>query len=144
MNKHQNGFTLVELMVATAITGVLAATAYPSFQAPVLKARRSDGITALFQLQMSQERWRSSHSSYASLTELNAHANSSLRYYAIEVTEATPTGFSATATGTGTQASDNACRVLRLTVNQGHASYTSGATEQASNTSADNKRCWNL
>lgn len=144
MNKHQNGFTLVELMVATAITGVLAATAYPSFQAPVFKARRIDGITALFQLQMSQERWRSSHSSYASLAELNANASSSLRYYALDVSEATATGFSATATGTGAQASDNACKVLRITVDQGHASYASGATEQASNSSADNKRCWNL
>jgi type IV pilus assembly protein PilE len=144
MNTRQHGFTLIELMVATAITGILAATAYPSFQAPIFKARRIDGITALLQLQMSQERWRSSHGSYASLAEMNSGAASGMRYYEIDVTAANATGFSAVARGTGSQARDDACRVLRLTVAGGDTRHTSGADDSTDNTPVANRRCWNL
>lgn len=145
MNQNkQRGFTLIELMVATAVTGVLAATAYPSLQAPVFKARRTDGLTALLALQMSQERWRSEHSSYAALSDLKTGALSSMRYYQLTVESASATGFTASATGTGTQANDTACKVLRVIVAEGNTSYTSGADAQASNSAANNKRCWNL
>lgn len=144
MNARQQGFTLIELMVATAITGILAATAYPSFQAPLLKARRIDGITALLQLQMSQERWFSNHRSYASAADMNIGTVSNQRHYELQVTDSSSTGFSAVALGTGSQAGDGPCRVLRLTVERGHTSYTSGADERTDNTTAANKRCWNL
>jgi type IV pilus assembly protein PilE len=144
MHTQQRGFTLIELMVATAIVGILASVAYPSFQAPVFKARRIDGVTALMHLQMSQERWRSGRSSYADLGELNASAVSSMRHYQLDVTEATSAGFSATATAAGAQAGDSACRVLRITVNGGDTSYTSGADENTANSAADNKRCWGI
>ena len=49
MHSKQHGFTLIELMVAMAVAGILAATAYPSFAGPLFKARRTDGITALLQ-----------------------------------------------------------------------------------------------
>ncbi|HET7794347.1 MAG TPA: type IV pilin protein [Rhizobacter sp.] len=144
MQQQQRGFTLIELTVTTAIVGILAATAYPSFTGPVYKVRRTDAITALMQLQMSQERWRSGHTSYASLAELNTSASSSMRYYALSVTESSETGFSATATGTGAQAADTACRVLRLTVTGGDTRYASGPDENTANSSADNKRCWGV
>ncbi len=144
MNTRQHGFTLIELMVATAITGILAATAYPSFQGPLHKARRIDGITALLHLQMSQERWFSSHRSYATQAEMGSSVAADQRYYELQVTEATPTGFSAIARGTGAQASDTGCRMLRLSVEGGHTSYASGADERTDNTAAATKRCWNL
>jgi type IV pilus assembly protein PilE len=144
MHTQQRGFTLIELTVATAIVGILASVAYPSFQAPVFKARRIDGVTALMHLQMSQERWRSGRSSYANLGELNASAVSSMRYYQLDVPEATSAGFSATATATGAQAGDSTCRVLRITVNGGDTSYASGADENTANSAADNKRCWGV
>jgi type IV pilus assembly protein PilE len=140
----QRGFTLIELMVITSIIGILAATAYPSFQAPVFKVRRTDGVTALMHLQMSQERWRSGHANYAQLSELNAGAVSSMRYYALSVTEATASGFSAVATGTGSQAADSVCKVLRITVNEGDTRYASGADEATANSSSDNRRCWGV
>ncbi|MEO8155446.1 MAG: type IV pilin protein [Rhizobacter sp.] len=140
----QQGFTLIELMVATAVAGILASIAYPSFQGPVFKARRSDGLTALLQLQMNQERWHSEHGAYASLADLKVSSNSSMGYYELGVTEATASSFAALATGTGAQTRDSACRVLRLSTADGNTSYASGADEHASNSPADNKRCWNL
>ena len=144
MHKLQRGFTLIEVTVTTAIVGILAATAYPSFVGPVFKVRRTDGITALMQLQLSQERWRSGHNAYASLAELSTGAVSPMRYYTLDVTEASAAGFSATATGMGAQAGDNACRVLRLTVAGGDTRYGSGPDENTANSGADNKRCWGV
>ena len=143
-SRQQQGFTLIELMVTTAIAGILASVAYPSFQGPLHKARRSDGISALLQLQMSQEQWRAGQPRYASLAELRTPATSPLRYYALDVAEAHATGYALLATATGAQAADRSCRVLRLTVTHGQATHASGSDERTANAAADNKRCWGL
>jgi type IV pilus assembly protein PilE len=142
MRTSQRGFTLIEMLIATTIAGILASLALPSFTAPMNKARRSDGIAALMQLQMSQEQWRSNHSSYASLAELRSAATSHLRYYTLEVSDAGAAGYSLTATATGAQSGDQACRVLRLTMAHGQATHASGTDERAANTPAANKSCW--
>ncbi len=49
MNR-QKAFTLIELMIAVAIVGVLAAVAYPSYQNSVQKSRRADAQAALVEL----------------------------------------------------------------------------------------------
>lgn len=142
MQRLQHGFTLIEMMVVAAIVGILASIAVPSFQGPLYKARRTDGIAALLQLQMSQEQWRSSNTQYASLSELRTSASSRLRYYTLAVAEATASGYSLVATATGAQEGDRGCRVLRVTMANGQATRASGADERSTNPDADNRRCW--
>ncbi len=144
MQRLQHGFTLIEMLIVTALVGILASIAVPNFQAPLHKARRIDGITALLQLQMSQEQWRSGHTQYASLAELRASATSGMRYYTLAVADPTASGYSLVATATGPQASDQSCRVLRLTVSNGQNVHASGADERQVNTDADNRRCWGI
>lgn len=144
MPRLQHGFTLIEMMIVVAIAGILASVAVPNFQAPLYKARRADGITALLQLQMSQEQWRSGNRQYASLAELRVPATSSMRYYTLAVSEATASGYSLVATATGAQAGDRPCRVLRVTVANGQATHASGADEASTNADADNRRCWGI
>ncbi|MDY6945515.1 MAG: type IV pilin protein [Pseudomonadota bacterium] len=47
--RGQLGVTLVELMIAVAIVGILAAIAYPSYQASVRRGNRTDGKAELMQ-----------------------------------------------------------------------------------------------
>jgi type IV pilus assembly protein PilE len=54
--KYKKGFTLIELMVAVAIVGILAAIAIPSYQESMRKSRRADAEAALFSLANGLER----------------------------------------------------------------------------------------
>jgi type IV pilus assembly protein PilE len=133
--RRTGGFTLIELMIALAVIGLLAAVAYPSFQSQVRKSRRSDAVQALMQLQQAQERWRSNKATYAASTALTASwptglgqsGTSSGGYYTIAIT-GTPTATAYTATATAisgkSQASDTGCTVLTVSLTNGTTSNT--------------------
>jgi type IV pilus assembly protein PilE len=55
-NKHQNGFTLIEVMITVAIVGILAAVALPSYRQYIVRAARTEAQSELLQLATLQEK----------------------------------------------------------------------------------------
>jgi type IV pilus assembly protein PilE len=59
------GFSLIELLVAVTIAGVLAAIALPGYSHAVRRALRQDARLALLRIQHEQERFFANHLNYA-------------------------------------------------------------------------------
>ncbi len=137
------GFTLVEVMVATSISGVLASLAYPSFSGAVQKVRRSEALVAMVQLQQAEERWRSASSRYGTLAEVGEVSIAPGRHYLLSVAEPSANGYVAIAAATGSQAGDRLCRYMKMSVDGGNAIYSSGETEATANDAQGNRQCWN-
>lgn len=79
MMKKQRGFTLIELVIAIAIIGILVAVAVPAYQQQTQNARRSDGQAFLMELQTEMERFIFDNNSYPNgLSELPGRANNTV------------------------------------------------------------------
>ena len=131
-HRRLNGFSLIELMIAVAVVGILFAVALPSFMDSIRKGRRSEAFTALSTLQQAQERWRSNRPGYTSdlttATGLNIPATSTGGHYTISVptASATATGYEAFADGSASsQVNDSQCTKLGVKVDRGAITYAS-------------------
>ena len=120
---RQSGFTLIELMITVAIVGILAAIAYPSYQSYVLQSRRAEAIAGLLDLQQQAEKWRVSHTTYPSNSNVNLPSSD---HYTFTVEDITPTAYrlKATAKSSSPQNSDTGC--TWLTFDQNGAKEPSG------------------
>jgi prepilin-type N-terminal cleavage/methylation domain-containing protein len=90
----RRGFTLIELLIVVVIIGILAAIAVPKFQATKGKAYFAGMRSDLHNLTTAQESWFYDHASYSTSAD-SMHFNSS-KGDIVTITEATPTGWSAT------------------------------------------------
>ncbi|GAB3192651.1 type IV pilin protein [Hydrogenophaga aquatica] len=110
-SKPSSGFTLIELMIAVAIIGILAAIALPAYQNYVREARRADAIAGLLDLQRQQERWRVNNPAYTSGTGLTFPTSD---FYDFAVSGTGTTTYTLTASAKSTQTADTGCTTLSI------------------------------
>lgn len=106
------GFTLVELLIAVAIVGILASVAYPSYQRHVQQARVSDGQAKLMEIASRLERCFTENRSYTGCDSVSLPVDSEGGFY--EVTDSiSPTTYTLTATHSGNQVKAE-CKTMTL------------------------------
>lgn len=148
--RHKKGFTLIELMIAMVIVGVLAAIAYPSFVDTVRKSRRADAMDAITSIRLAQEKWRANETTYTNtLTDIWEGSKDDAAvtldgYYklTLEDDSADGTGYIVRATPTtkGDQDEDK-CGYFELQINKEDADDVVRAVQKLTE-SGDANRCW--
>jgi len=103
-NNKQTGFTLIELMIAVVVIGILAMVAIPAYNDSVTKGRRADAKSTLTTIAARQEQFFMDNKRYTDdLQELGYGAASGIDsidgYYTVaSAVTATPPTFTLTAT----------------------------------------------
>ncbi len=135
------GFTLMELLAALAVVGVLAGIAIPTYTQQIQKTRRSDAKNALLDLAAREERYYATNNVYTATASALGYGTAfpvavstwGVTSYSLSVTvAASPPTFTALASRTGAQTSD-ACGDFQLT-DQG--------TQSNLNTTNAPPTCW--
>jgi len=117
MKTRIKGFTLIELMIAVAIVGILASVAVPSYLSYIRKGHRSEAQGALVALANAMEQWRLQNGTYLGAAAGGANTGAPTIFSTVVpisggtttynlTIDATATTYTLTATAVGSQASD--------------------------------------
>ena len=131
------GFTLMELMIAVAVVGILASVAVPSYREHVAASRRTDAKAALLAIAQLMERNYTERGTYASVTLGTTGiypATSPQGYYTLSIASQDADGFSLLATRASTQTGD---KCGNYTYNQAGAKGVASAS-----TGYTAAKCW--
>ncbi|MDF1758834.1 MAG: type IV pilin protein [Legionellaceae bacterium] len=137
----RQGFTLLELMIVILIISIMATYSYPSYKLHIIKLRRIDGKTALFDLANRLENYYTLNNSYAKATigtgsknDVLASPYSEDRWYILSIVSQSQSTFTIQAIPQKNQALDDVeCRSYSLN-NQG--------AKLANNSHIESSKCW--
>jgi type IV pilus assembly protein PilE len=121
MMAKDRGFSLIELLIAMVIVGILAAIAFPSFQSSMQKSRRADAKGALMGFANAMERYFTVNNTYLgaaagggntgapTIYATQSPLDGNTKYYNLTIQAATATTYTLAATpiAGGPQASDS-------------------------------------
>lgn len=134
-NTSEKGFTLIELMIAVAILGIIASIAIPNYFEHVKRTARTEGITALLDAANKQEQYFVDNREYTtSLADLGVAEKTENNFYKLKASVDNNAGtfeFEATAVS-GPPLKDTECTKLIIT----------DTGLKKSEGSADSSTCW--
>jgi type IV pilus assembly protein PilE len=142
-HRAARGFTLIEILIALSMAGVLSSVALPTFQGQLQKARRADALVTMMQVQLAQSRWRANGTGYATLAQIGVASVSSAGHYTLAIASDNDDHYEVRAAATGAQAGDTACRNMLLRVTGANVLQASGPDASAANPAVLNRKCWN-
>ncbi|MDH1056051.1 type IV pilin protein [Aquipseudomonas alcaligenes] len=87
----RNGFTLIELMIAVAVVGILAALAYPSYTEYVKKTYRAEVVAVMLENAQIMERYYSQNGTYENASIVDQSPPDGNAIYDIEIDDASTT-----------------------------------------------------
>ena len=127
----RNGFTLIELMIAVAIVGIMASVALPSYLSYIRKTNRADATSLLQAAALAQERHRLGATTYASATTSltppcpgSGNCVSERQHYTLAVSGTSGAGYTLTANAASSmQLGDTGCTAITLTAAGGTTTY---------------------
>lgn len=128
------GFTLIELMIAVTVVGILAAIAYPSYQGHVARSYLANAKACAILHAQFLERFHTTNMGYvtpggdAPAINLGCTTENNLNSrYAIAVSNRTRSTYTVTATPNAQQLRNDHCGTLTL-IQDGTRSYSGGGT----------------
>ncbi len=129
MKRKIKGMTLLELMIAVVCVAILSLIALTLFSSQVRVSRRTDAINTINAISLSEERYRTSNTTYGTLAQVWGGVTTSTGgFYTLAVSANSATAYTITATATGDQANDSEgttnCGTLTLTSNNGTITQT--------------------
>jgi type IV pilus assembly protein PilE len=129
----------MELMVAMAIVGILAAIAIPSYNSYVRRTNRTDATRTMLQYSQALQRCYSQNFTYTPTTPCSVTAGTTTSaggYYSIQVTIPSSTTYTIKATPAGKpQTSDTQCQTFTV-------SSSGQQTATSSSGSDSTQACW--
>ncbi len=126
MQVKSKGFTLIEMMIAVLIIGILAAIAWPSYLSSVRKSNRAEAKTELTDVAQRLQRCYSVYGKfndadncavYSELTGSNGYTTRGVGFYKITIGNLSATGYTLTATAVKSPQTEdvNGCDSMTLT-----------------------------
>jgi type IV pilus assembly protein PilE len=98
------GFSLIEVLVAVAIVGILSAVALPAYSTYVTRGRLAEAFTALGGAQPAAEQWWANKRDYTGFDGASNFPHAppgAIVNFTYTLTNATPSSYTITATGQG-------------------------------------------
>jgi len=139
--RQQRGFSLMELMVAVTIIGIIVAIALPSYNSHMLNTRRTAATACVVEMAQFMERVYTTSMDYSrnnagveTVLPDSSCRNDLTAFYTLSL-EPTAQTFTLTATPIGAQENDTSCGVLTLDQAGARTAAGSGAAAKV-------RECW--
>lgn len=141
--KRYAGFTLIELMIAVAIAGILAAVALPAYNDYVRRGKLAEAHSQLADLRVKMEQWFQDNRSYLNGAACGAAMPGTaqgVKFFTFTCPGPTATTYTITATGIATQGLDGIS--FSITESNVKSTTVTGGSAMASAGYASNANCW--